>query len=212
MLPNRNITPLLSFTVMSERERWVVYPLLFLALGAALRDKLFDRTTTRSIVCQELTVVDEQPIGNQPVRVLARIGRTQSADAGGPQGQLLVNGELEVVDEAVIGQQVATVTVAKVGREAPSPGSSAGGYLFLNGQLQAKVINADRYLFQGLPFAPALQAVLPWGPTDFMRALRSRLPSSSKQSTAPKAKSPQKPETSADAGAEPPLADPPENR
>ena len=25
---------------MTERERWIVYPLLFLALGAALRDKL----------------------------------------------------------------------------------------------------------------------------------------------------------------------------
>jgi hypothetical protein len=197
---------------MSERERWVVYPLLFLALGAALRDKLFDCTTTRSIVCQELTVVDEQPVGNQPVRVLARIGRTQSADAGGPRGQLLVNGELEVVDEAVVGQQVATVTVAKVGREAPSRGSSAGGYLVLNGQLQAKVINADRFLYRGFPFAPALQAVLPWGPTDFMRALKSRLPSSARQPDKSESNSPQKPDTSPDTDADPPLADPPENR
>ena len=54
---------------MSERERWVVYPLLFLALGAALRDKLVDRTTTKSIVCQELTIVDEEPDGQNPVRV-----------------------------------------------------------------------------------------------------------------------------------------------
>ena len=45
---------------MTERERWIVYPLLFLALGAALRDKLVDRTTTKSIVCQELTIVDEE--------------------------------------------------------------------------------------------------------------------------------------------------------
>jgi hypothetical protein len=197
---------------MSERERWVVYPLLFLALGAALRDKLFDRTTTRSIVCQELTVVDEQPVGNQPVRVLARIGRTQTADAGGPQGQLLVNGELEIVDEAVVGQQVATVTVAKVGREAPSPGSSAGGYMLLNGQLQAKALNADRYLYRGFPFTPALQAVLPWGPTDFMRALRSRLPSPKRQSALPKSNSTQKPDESPDSEPDPPLADPTENR
>jgi hypothetical protein len=197
---------------MSERERWVVYPLLFLALGAALRDKLFDRTTTRSIVCQELTVVDEQPVGSQPVRVLARIGRAQSADAGGPQGQLLVNGELEIVDEAVVGQQVATVTVAKVGREAPSRGSSAGGYLVVNGQLQAKAINAERYLYRGLLFAPALQAVLPWGPTEFMRALRSRLPSSQRQSAVPKSNSPEQADKSSDASSQPTLADPPENR
>ena len=53
---------------MTERERWIVYPLLFLALGAALRDKLFDMTTTKSIVCQELTVIDEEPVGCEPPR------------------------------------------------------------------------------------------------------------------------------------------------
>jgi len=81
---------------MTERERWIVYPLLFLALGAALRDKLFERTTTRSIVCQELTVVEEQPIGHQPVRVLAKIGQTEPT-AGSPSiGYLVVNGQMSV--------------------------------------------------------------------------------------------------------------------
>ena len=28
---------------MSERERWIVYPLLLFALGAAIRDKLMQR-------------------------------------------------------------------------------------------------------------------------------------------------------------------------
>lgn len=32
---------------MSERERWVIYPLLFLALGVALRDKVMHRVETR---------------------------------------------------------------------------------------------------------------------------------------------------------------------
>ena len=107
---------------MSERERWVVYPLLFLALGAALRDKLFDRTTTKSIVCQELTVIDEEPVGRQPARILAKIGRAESATGGPPSGFLFVNGQFEVVSEATDGQRYVTVPLATIGRLAPTPG------------------------------------------------------------------------------------------
>jgi hypothetical protein len=80
---------------MSERERWVVYPLLFLALGAALRDKLIDRTMTKSIVCQELTILDDDSTTHAP-RVLARIGRTEPTDATPSLGYLFVNGEVDV--------------------------------------------------------------------------------------------------------------------
>ena len=51
---------------MSERERWVVYPLLFLALGVALRDKLLHRiellhhVESREIVCRDLRIVGDQ--------------------------------------------------------------------------------------------------------------------------------------------------------
>ena len=45
---------------MSERERWIVYPLLFLALGASLRDKLAKQTRSQQIVCEELYVVNNQ--------------------------------------------------------------------------------------------------------------------------------------------------------
>jgi hypothetical protein len=220
---------------MSERERWVVYPLLFLALGAALRDKLFDRTTTRSIVCQELTVVDEQPIGSQPVRVLAKIGRAQSADAGGPNGFLFVNGQVEVVDEAAVGQQVVTVPVAKIGRDPQARGGTRSGLLVVSGQVVAKRINADQYLYQNLPFAPAMQAIIPWSPTDLMRALRAPnltrqrrssetqanpAPADKVETSSPPAKpadaenneQPARPDASDDPATESPLADPPENR
>jgi hypothetical protein len=80
---------------MSERERWIVYPLLFLALGAALRDKLVDRTTTKSIVCQDLTILDDEVPGRTP-RVLARIGRTEATAAARPIGYLFVSGEVDV--------------------------------------------------------------------------------------------------------------------
>jgi len=48
---------------MNERERWIVYPLLFFALGAALRDKFLQRMTTdeviaKRILCDELSVRD----------------------------------------------------------------------------------------------------------------------------------------------------------
>src|SRR5262245_17219158 len=90
---------------MTERERWIVYPLLFLALGAALRDKLFDLTTSKRIVCQELTVIDEQPIGLRPPRVLAKIGRADTnASTSPPIVYLFVDGQLDV-DGAVVARQ-----------------------------------------------------------------------------------------------------------
>jgi hypothetical protein len=94
---------------MSERERWIVYPLLFLALGAALRDKLFDRTTTKSIICeeiicQELTVVDAEPGGNRRVGVMAWIGRAEPSAAAPSRGYMKVNGQLDVQGVVNAGQ------------------------------------------------------------------------------------------------------------
>ncbi|MCC7476565.1 MAG: hypothetical protein IT425_14335 [Pirellulales bacterium] len=87
---------------MTERERWVVYPLLFLALGAALRDKLVDRTITKSVVCQELSIVDEEPSGREAVRILAKIGHTEGTAEIPAQGYLVVNGEAVVNGQAFI--------------------------------------------------------------------------------------------------------------
>ncbi|MCA9260980.1 MAG: hypothetical protein KDA61_17315 [Planctomycetales bacterium] len=39
---------------MSERERWVVYPLLFLALGAAIRDKVLHAVETDELHCKRI--------------------------------------------------------------------------------------------------------------------------------------------------------------
>src|SRR5262245_51153411 len=81
---------------MTERERWIVYPLLFLALGAALRDKLVDRTVTKRIVCQELSIEDDDSDGQYPPRVYARIGRSEATDKSPAFGYLSVNGLVEV--------------------------------------------------------------------------------------------------------------------
>ncbi len=113
---------------MTERERWIVYPLLFLALGAALRDKLADSTTTKRIVCQELTVVDEDSGGRHQPQLLARIGRNEPARDGVPAtGFLFVNGPIEA--QAV----------------------SAQNFGFQNAQF----LHALRALMQGMPIDPS---------------------------------------------------------
>jgi hypothetical protein len=43
---------------MSERERWIVYPLLFLTLGVSLRDKMI-RPIEDEVRCRRLVVYDE---------------------------------------------------------------------------------------------------------------------------------------------------------
>src|SRR4051812_16312725 len=75
---------------MNERERWIVYPLLFLALGVALRDKLVDRTTTKSIVCEELSIVD-----SSSGQVLVKLARAEPHPGVPPTGVVMVDGVLE---------------------------------------------------------------------------------------------------------------------
>ena len=43
---------------MSERERWIVYPLLFLTMGIALRDKMI-RPIDDEVRCRRLVVYDQ---------------------------------------------------------------------------------------------------------------------------------------------------------
>lgn len=77
---------------MTERERWIVYPLLFLALGAALRDKLSEHTKTKTIECEELVVYGEETAG-QPAKVLVQIGARKRTSAKSPHvGQIVVDG------------------------------------------------------------------------------------------------------------------------
>ena len=61
---------------MSERERWIVYPLLFFALGASIRDKLLQRVEAKNIRCESLQIVDL----NNPQRILAEFGLGKTID------------------------------------------------------------------------------------------------------------------------------------
>jgi len=57
---------------MTDRERWTVYPLLFLTLGVAMRDKIFnvvhvDNVQCKSLLCNAVVVTDQK--GKQQVVV-----------------------------------------------------------------------------------------------------------------------------------------------
>jgi hypothetical protein len=76
---------------MSERERWIVYPLLFFALGAALRDKFTQHVHTEElhaakIACEELVVLDS----DDPHRSVAKLlsAPSQNSAAGARYGVL----------------------------------------------------------------------------------------------------------------------------
>lgn len=77
---------------MSTRERWIVYPLLFLALGLALRDKVLPRTRPLRAATVEVDrlVVHELLAATavDALRVQCR-GLAVTAPDGRPQVQLL---------------------------------------------------------------------------------------------------------------------------
>jgi hypothetical protein len=145
---------------MTERERWIVYPLLFLALGAALRDKLVDRTTTKSIVCQELLIVDEESTGLQSQRTLARIGRKPKS-VGKSTASLQINGDLEIIDDDLADNSSARI-LAAVGRTDPPAGVPASGYAVVRGEVAVDgVLDAKQYVWQHLPMLAVPVQVAP---------------------------------------------------
>jgi hypothetical protein len=50
---------------MTDRERWTVYPLLFLTLGIAVKDKLLRLSNVDTVLCNTLVVHDGK--GNEKV-------------------------------------------------------------------------------------------------------------------------------------------------
>ncbi|MEX2315701.1 MAG: hypothetical protein WD669_01025 [Pirellulales bacterium] len=143
---------------MTERERWIVYPLLFLALGAALRDKLIDRTTSRSIVCQELTVVDDDAEGGGPMRVLAQIGGSEPTDGDRSRGRLIVNGDVVVVDDDDLSANPQPRALVRLGRIPEADGVPASGYLIVNGEANVggPLNVGGPIVVQGLPLVPLI--------------------------------------------------------
>src|SRR5688500_13918891 len=92
---------------MNERERWIVYPLLFFALGAALRDKYTQSVQTgelhaSQITCEDIAVIDPET----PNRIVARLtSRPLSGSAAEGPGRY---GVLALIDSA--GKELCGVT------------------------------------------------------------------------------------------------------
>jgi hypothetical protein len=62
---------------MTERERWAVYPLLFLTLGIAVKDKIIGVVRVENVQCRNLlcnTVLVTDPQGKQQVVVSSTPG------------------------------------------------------------------------------------------------------------------------------------------
>jgi hypothetical protein len=156
---------------MTERERWVVYPLLFLALGAALRDKLIDRTIAKSIYCQELAIVDEEPRSGQSARILARIGRSDGRTGSAASANFMLDGHMEIISEDASGIH----RLVRMGRSDPSPGAPSFGYSYVNGEAVVDgVLNAKQYAYQNIPISPNFQ-IIPGAVTpDPRRALQQQ--------------------------------------
>lgn len=98
---------------MSERERWIVYPLLLFALGAAVRDKLMQRVESKEIRCESLQIVDQQDpnttlaelsfkraINNDPTQLADRVGALLLRDSDGNQ-------VCDIATDVIVGRIVA---------------------------------------------------------------------------------------------------------
>jgi len=101
---------------MSERERWIIYPLLFFALGAAVRDKILQRVEAKEIVCESLKIVDQQDparplaelgfkraISNDPTQLADRVGRLRLTDSDGNEACDISN---DAFFQRLIGRQM----------------------------------------------------------------------------------------------------------
>jgi hypothetical protein len=86
---------------VTDRERWIVYPLLFLALGSALRDKLAKQTQAKQIVCEQLLLVDND---GRPAAALT--GNELRFDVGGIGNGHIVGGKIEALTFLQRGQPV----------------------------------------------------------------------------------------------------------
>lgn len=140
---------------MSERERWIVYPLLFFALGASIRDKILQRVEAKEVYCESLRIVDQQDpgkllaelgirraINNDPTQLADRVGRLRLIDSDGRE-VCEVAGDM-IIDRMVARQLlvidpnrrplvlVGTEPVPGMAFEAADPAVSYQGVIYLN--------------------------------------------------------------------------------
>jgi hypothetical protein len=79
--------------IMTDRERWTVYPLIFLTLGIALKDKLVEAVDLqcRNLVCNAVHVTDQN--GRQQALFTATQSGGQLRSFGQPGAPTVIVGQ-----------------------------------------------------------------------------------------------------------------------
>ncbi len=97
---------------MNDRERWIIYPLLFLALGSAVVDKLMPRDATFATLECEALVISNDPLQRRRLEIDPQ-GITALAENGSQESigfRLGANGQLVaaqvVATQGVVAPQV----------------------------------------------------------------------------------------------------------
>lgn len=142
---------------MTDRERWTVYPLLFLALGVSLKDKMVrsvntDEVHAKKVVCSELLVAGPQGIadvraagGNLQARSLVVTDPGSNKQVRLASGEVFATGDMKapalVCNAMVIagadGKQAVTASFNEYGGFVRTTGSQSGVMSFLG--------NTDRF-------------------------------------------------------------------
>ena len=78
---------------MTDRERWTVYPLLFLTLGIAVKDKIVGRSTADTVLCSTLVVHDRK--GKEQVVISSTPDGGQVVTLGGKNALGVLVGHTE---------------------------------------------------------------------------------------------------------------------
>jgi hypothetical protein len=82
---------------MNDRERWIIYPLLFLALGVALRDKIIKTTASQRVQSESLLVANS---AGQPIAVFGheRFDNTMTRNIDQVTVDVVRTNRIELVD------------------------------------------------------------------------------------------------------------------
>jgi len=127
--------------IMSNRERWTVYPLLFLTLGIALRDKITESIITRSIECQDLVVLGQD--GKPRVRLAGSVATVvHQPNAAGrltPQHQ---NDAAGVMVYSASGQPSVVILAAKNGGSVETISAAGLPHVVLSSSDRGGVVTA----------------------------------------------------------------------
>lgn len=138
---------------MSTRERWIVYPLIFLTLGIALRDKLLYRVKTNDILAQRVACT-ELVADNVLIRKGTRmnVAECRTMIVHGPNGNPVVALGVDATTDG--GGAVTTFSPTGKAARLGSVGANLGVFVRLPG-LEQWVLLTPQFEFKPNEAAPS---------------------------------------------------------